>query len=90
MPQTSSAKKRLRQNAKRQERNKYAKKGLKIQFKNFEKALATGSVEAVQQEYNLCAKKLDRAAAKNVIHRNKAARKKSQLAKKIASLQKAS
>ena len=44
-------------------------------------AATEGTIEQLQQEYNLAAKKLDKAAAKKIIHPNLAARKKSQLAR---------
>ena len=81
MPHTKSAKKRLRQNEKRRLSNRATKSALKTQIK---KVLATaqgGSVDDLRKEYNLAARKLDRAAAKRVIHPNLAARKKSQLAR---------
>jgi small subunit ribosomal protein S20 len=81
MPHTKSAKKRLRQNEKRRLSNRATKSALKTQIK---KVLATaegGSLDDLRQQYNLAAKKLDRAAAKRVIHPNLAARKKSQLAR---------
>jgi small subunit ribosomal protein S20 len=81
MPHTKSAKKRLRQNEKRRLSNRATKSALKTQIK---KVLATaqgGSLDDLRQQYNLAAKKLDRAAARRVIHPNLAARKKSQLAR---------
>jgi small subunit ribosomal protein S20 len=82
MPHTSSAKKRLRQNQKRRTQNRAIKSAIKTQIK---KVLATASadapVEELRQEYNVAAMKLDKAAAKRVVHPNLAARKKSQLAK---------
>ena len=81
MPHTKSAKKRLRQNTQRRLRNRATKSALKTQIK---KVLATaqgGPLDDLRKEYNLAAKKLDRAAAKRVIHPNLAARKKSQLAR---------
>jgi small subunit ribosomal protein S20 len=81
MPHTTSAKKRLRQNAKRRERNRTTKKAVKTQIKRFQEIAATGTVEQLQQEYNAAAKKLDKAAAKRIVHPNLAARKKSQLSK---------
>jgi small subunit ribosomal protein S20 len=80
MPHTKSAKKRLRQNEKRRQRNRAAKKAIKLQLKKV-LAAAAGPAEQFQKEYNLAARKLDRAAAKRVIHPNLAARKKSQLAR---------
>src|SRR5258708_5538399 len=84
MPHTNTAKKRLRQNAKRRLHNRAIKKALKLQIKT---VLATAdknsSPDELRKEYNLAAKKLDKAAAKRVIHPNLAARKKSQLARLI-------
>jgi small subunit ribosomal protein S20 len=81
MPHTSSAKKRLRQNVQRRARNRAVKKGIKVQIKKFLTAAKDGTVEQLRQEYNLAAKRLDKAAGKRVIHPNLAARKKSQLAR---------
>jgi small subunit ribosomal protein S20 len=81
MPHTSTAKKRLRQNAKRRERNRAAKSAIKTQLKRVMEVAKKGSPEELQKEYNLAAKRLDKAAAKRVVHPNLAARKKSQLAK---------
>jgi small subunit ribosomal protein S20 len=88
MPHTSSAKKRLRQTEKRRLRNRAVKRTVKTHVKRvMAAAAATGTAEQLQQEYNLAAKKLDQAAAKKVIHRNTAARKKSQLAKLLRAKQ---
>ena len=73
MPNLPSAKKRLRQSAKRQLRNQAAKTRIKTETK---KALA-GQV-------NLAFSVIGRAAAKGVIHKNAAARRKSRLARRIA------
>jgi small subunit ribosomal protein S20 len=80
MPHTRSAKKNLRKSEKRRLSNRAVIKSLKTQIKKVT-AAAAGSVEQLEKEYNLAAKKLDKAAAKKVIHRNLAARKKSQLAR---------
>jgi small subunit ribosomal protein S20 len=80
MPHTSSAKKRLRQNEKRRLHNRAVKKAIKVQIKRF-LAASSGPVEQLRKEYDLAAKKLDKAAAKRVVHPNLAARKKSQLAR---------
>jgi small subunit ribosomal protein S20 len=80
MPHTSSAKKRLRQNEKQRLRNRMMKKALKTQIKKVQQAAATGTAEELQVEFRAAAMKLDKAAVKHVIHKNLAARKKSQLA----------
>jgi small subunit ribosomal protein S20 len=83
MPHTKSAKKSLRQNKKRRDRNRATKKLLKNQIKAVIAAAKGDSPDQLQKEYNTAAKKLDRAAAKRVIHPNLAARKKAQLARLI-------
>jgi len=81
MPHTRSAKKRLRQNEKRRVRNRAAKSAIKTQIKKVLAVAKEGNLEQLRQEYNLAAKRLDKAAAKRVVHPNLAARKKSQLAR---------
>jgi small subunit ribosomal protein S20 len=83
MPHTRSAKKRLRQNEKRRLRNRAAKKQIKLQVRAFLEAVQAGDAAKTQAEYNSVAKRLDKAAAKRVIHPNTAARKKSKLALKM-------
>ena len=73
MPNLPSAKKRLRQDAKKRLRNQFAKTRIKTEIK---KALTGAENEAVSV--------IDRAAAKGIIHKNAAARKKSRLAKRLA------
>lgn len=73
MPNTASAKKRLRQNEKKQLRNTAAKTRIKTETK---KALSGGDVKAAFSV-------IDRAAAKGIIHKNAAARRKSRLARKV-------
>jgi len=80
MPHTKSAKKHQRQSEKRRLRNRATKSTIKTHIKRF-LAAVDGPIEQLRKEYNLAAKKLDKAAAKRVIHRNLASRKKSQLAR---------
>ena len=78
MPNIKSAKKRVLVSKVRQERNKAAKSQLKTVMKQ---ARADGATA----EAKLAAvKKLDKAAGKGLIHKNKAARLKSRLAKKAS------
>jgi small subunit ribosomal protein S20 len=80
MPHTNSAKKSVRQTEKRRLHNRAVKKAVKTQIKKVLEAV-DGPIEQLQTEYNVAAKRLDKAAAKRVIHPNMAARKKSQLAR---------
>jgi small subunit ribosomal protein S20 len=82
MPHTKSAKKNMRKAEKRRIANKVAKKSIKKQLKTFLGA-ADGPIDELKKLYDLTAKKLDKAAAKKVIHPNLAARKKAQLAKLV-------
>lgn len=84
MPHTKSAEKRLRQNEKRRLRNRATMKTLRGQVKKFLATAKDGSPEAKAAEFKAAIRKLDKAAAKRVIHPNAAARKKSQLARKLA------
>ncbi len=83
MPHTRSAKKQLRKNQKRRLRNRATVKAIKTQLKKVEATSAGDSLDDLRKQYDLAAKKLDKAAAKRVIHPNRAARKKSQLARLI-------
>jgi small subunit ribosomal protein S20 len=83
MPHTRSAKKSLRKDEKRRLRNRAVKKGIKTEIKKFLALVKTGSADELREELKVAAKKLDKAAARRVIHRNLAARKKSQLARML-------
>jgi small subunit ribosomal protein S20 len=82
MPHTRSAKKSLRKNEERRRHNRAIKRAIKEQIKKVQTA-ATGPTEQLRAEFKLAAKKLDKAAAKRVVHPNLAARKKSQLARLV-------
>ena len=75
--------KRNKQNEKRRLRNKAVKSELKSRVKSAVKAADAGA-EDVTDKARLAQKRIDMAAAKGVIHKNAAARKKSRLAKRIA------
>ena len=83
MPNTKSAKKRLRQSLERRARNRAVKSSLKTQIKKVLTAAEAGDAVATGDEFRTAAKKLDQAAAKHVIHRNKAARLKSRLSARL-------
>ena len=74
--------KRNRQTVKRTERNKAVRSELKTRTKNATAAAADGA-ENAEELARLAQKRIDSAAAKGVIHKNAAARRKSRLAKKL-------
>jgi len=79
MPTTKSAQKRLRQNVARRAANRSIKRAVRNQVRKVREAVDAGEIEKAESELRLAAKQLDRAGAKNVIHRNAAARVKSRL-----------
>lgn len=82
MPNIKSAKKRVLVIAKKTARNKALNSALKTEIKKANLAVETNAdnkAEAVR----VAIKKIDQAAAKGIMHKNTAARKKSALAKKL-------
>ena len=78
MANSKSATKRVRQNRRRYERNRHQRSRLKSAIKAVENAEgADQATEAFRRASAL----LDRYSSRNLLHRNKAARKKSQLAR---------
>ncbi len=86
MPHSVSAKKDLRQNQRRRMRNRARRSALKTQMKKFLAAVEAGDASAAEQELKKAQKLLDRAAVTHLLHKNAAARKKAQLAKKLHAL----
>jgi small subunit ribosomal protein S20 len=80
---TRSAEKRNRQDLKRKEQNRTQRSRLKTAIKKVSSETDKAKAEA---EYRETAALLDRLATRRLIHPNKAARKKSQLAKQVKKL----
>lgn len=81
MANTKSAKKRIRSNARKHERNTTYRSRVKTMVKKAEQAIFSGSPdEATIRE---AISTLDKAAVKGIIHKNNAARRKSRLMKKL-------
>ena len=83
MPNTKSAKKRLRQNLERRARNRADKSVLKTGLRKVREAVQQGAIQDAESGFRDIQKKLDQAAAKRVIHKNTAARLKSRLSARI-------
>lgn len=83
-----SAIKRNRQNGKRRLHNRVYRGNARTQIRKARVAIAEGNKDAAVAEVNQAIKKLDRAAAKGIIHKNNAARRKSRLVKQLATLKK--
>ena len=81
MPNTTSAKKALRQNQARRLRNRSQRSALRTVIKKCRQAAEAGDAGAADAAFRLAVKSLDQAAAKRLIHPNAAARTKSRLSK---------
>lgn len=86
MPSSVGAKKRLRQNISRRLRNRSARSRLRTLIRKVRSAVGAGDVEASTAAFQAAVKGLDQAAAKKIIHPNKAARTKSRLSQTIKNL----
>ncbi len=84
MANIKSAMKRAKTSVGENLRNRMDKSELKTAVRRFDEALKSGDKEAAQAAYLAAVKTVDQSAAKGVIHKNAADRKKAQLAKKLA------
>ena len=83
MPNIKSAIKRVNVIEKKTARNNMIKSGYKSAVKKFEQAVEAGNVEEAKTLLAEATKKIDQACTKGVLVKNTAARKKSNLAKKL-------
>ena len=77
MPITRTAKKNLRQSIRKKAVNDVRKKAMRDAVKEVKKEMTPGNLSTAY-------KQLDKAAKKNSIHKNRASRLKSRLAKRVA------
>ncbi len=86
MPVIKSAKKRMRQNAKRKERRQPYKAEMKTYFKKVLNLVKEGkekeAAELLPKTYSV----IDQACKRNILHKNTAARRKSRLARAVNGL----
>jgi small subunit ribosomal protein S20 len=82
MANIKSAKKRIKVNAAKAMQNKATKSNLKTVLKDAEAALEN-KADNKEEAIKLAIKKVDQAAAKGLLHKNAASRKKSSLACKL-------
>ena len=82
MPNIKSAKKRVLVNKTKAQRNKSANSALKTAIKKANVAIETNAADK-NELVKVAVKKIDQAAAKGLLHKNNAARKKSALVTKL-------
>lgn len=83
MPNIKSAIKRVKINEAKNAANATAKSAMRTAVKKVEAAVVANDATAAKETFVEAARKLDKAAAKGLIHKNAAARKKSRLMKKV-------
>ena len=86
MANTASARKRIRQTARRTARNHARLSRMRGFIKKVEAAIAGGSADAAQAALREAQPEMQRAAGKGVIHRNTVARKLSRLAAQVGKI----
>ena len=86
MPNIKSAIKRVKVSEAKNLRNRMVKSKVKTAIKKFETEIATAPANAAAQ-YSLTTSAIDKAAAKGILHKNTASRKKARLAKQLAKAQ---
>jgi len=88
MPNTKSAKKRLRQSLEQRSRNRAGRSTLKSFVRRVLTAIEAGDLKKAEAEFRLTVVKLDKAGARGLIHPNKAGRIKSRLQKRLKAAKK--
>lgn len=83
MPTIKGSEKRMRQQRRRETRNRAQRSRMKTAIK---KVMAATDADEATAAYRETVAILDRYASRRLLHPNKAARKKSQLARKVAEL----
>ena len=90
MPGKQSAQKQVRTSRRKQIRNKSIRSQTKTSIIKAERLIFTGELQDAQQEVVAAISSLDKAAEKEIIHPNNAARRKSRLMKEFNNAQSSS
>jgi small subunit ribosomal protein S20 len=88
LPNIKSAKKRVKLSTLKRSVNIAQRSALKTALKKTLSSIAAGDAAVAKADLSLAVKKLDTAAAKGLIHKNQAARRKSRLMKKLNAIAK--
>lgn len=86
MPNIKSAKKRVITSAKKNANNTLGRSSMKTAIKKSERAIKAEDKALAEENLKIAIKKIDKACACGLIHKNKAAREKSRLTKQTNSL----
>ncbi|TCS78712.1 30S ribosomal protein S20 [Pectinatus cerevisiiphilus] len=83
MPNIKSSIQSVKSDAERRAKNVAVKSTVKTAFRKVNDAVKAGNTDDVKSLLAVACKKIDKAAADNIYHKNAAARRKSRLAKKV-------
>ena len=86
MPNKLSRKKQIRQDDRRRARNRWRKRIIKVRVDTFLEAVQSEDIPAAEAAFKECQKQYDRISSTNTMHRNKAARCKSRLSRRLRDL----
>ncbi len=89
MPNTTSAKKRMRQDGERRDRSRARRSVVKTHIRKFLEAIRANDAGTARSEFSTTTKLLDQSAAKGTYHKNTVARKKSRLAARLNAMSQA-
>ena len=89
MPLSRSAKKDVRQNAKRRAVNHWRKRRIKDQSKSFLDAVASKDVALAETEFSKYCGLVDKISCTSTMHKNTAARRKSRFSRQLLELKQA-
>jgi small subunit ribosomal protein S20 len=87
MPNIQSAAKRMRQNAKHRARNREQRAELRTSIKKTQHAIDAQAPDSVREQMPHTLHMIGKAAQKGLIHKNKAARQVSRLARRLNALE---
>ena len=83
MANTPSAKKRVRQVARKTEVNKARRSRIKTFVKKVEESISTGDSDSALAAFKIAQPEIQRGVTKGILHKNTASRKISRLSKRI-------
>lgn len=83
MPNIKSAKKRVKTDAIKKERNKDKVASMRTAIKKVKLASKQGDAKLAEESLKVANKKIDKAVKSGLVHKNKAARDKSKLTKTV-------
>lgn len=86
MAHSLSAKKRVRQAAKRAARNRARRQKIKVETKAFNAAVAGNDVAKAEEAFRTVVSTMMRVSGKSTMHRKTAARRRSKLARRLNAL----